>query len=227
MNIALLQPTFAPNLYDLACMLQADKVFLQNNEIWSRKSRVHRAKIRSPKGTQWINIPIPTEDRDKPISKVRIDNSYDWVNPVLKALRYNYRNSIYFDHYEPEIKADFIKAEEFKFLMPFCLYIRNRFFEFLQIERDFTLTSEISAYNSDPDLFVETVGADGLFQEHKSRHYMRQARHYKKEPIFKHPVYRQHFEGFQPYCCILDLLFQYGPESFKIIDQLTSSLTSK
>jgi len=60
MKLALILPQFAPNLYDIAVMLQADRIILQDVEEWSRKSRVHRARIRTPEGTQWINIPIKT-----------------------------------------------------------------------------------------------------------------------------------------------------------------------
>jgi len=222
MVIALLQPGFAPNLYDLACMLQADDVILQDNEQWSRKGRVHRALIRTPNGRQWINIPIKTEDRKKEIRKVRINHEEDWIDPLLKALRYNYRNSIYYDFYEPEIRADFQSAGEYEFLLPFCLYLRKRFFRFMELDLPTTLASQRPEYNADPDQLVENAGAQAIMQEHDSRHYMRQAETYKTEPEFTHPTYHQHFDGFETGCCLLDVLFQFGPESFRITDQLLS-----
>ena len=220
MNIALLQPTFCPNLYDMACILQSDNVILQDCEQWSRKGRVHRAKIRAPEGTQWINIPIKTEDRNKPINHVRIDQSRAWREPILKALKYNYRNSIYFDFYEPEITADFEKATTYTYLMPFSLFMRKRILRYLQITDSYTLSSDVSKYHSNPDVLAEQLGAEAIYLEHKSRHYMRQPIHYHQHPEFNHPTYRQHFPGFEPHCCLLDLLFQFGPESFKIMDQL-------
>jgi len=197
MKLALLFPQFAPNLYDLAVMLQSDLVVFQDLETWSRKSRVHRAKIRTPGGTQWINIPVRTADRKKAIHEVRINHDEDWVTPLLRSLEFNYRNSTY--------------------LLPFVLYIQQRLFTFMDIAIDCRFSSEIDDYTADPDRFAERMGADTLFQEYDSRHYQRQAEQ-RSEPEFEHPVYHQHFEGFEPYCCLLDLLFQYGPESFRIID---------
>ena len=220
MTLTLLQPTFAPNLYDLACIFQGDRVILQDNEQWSRKGRTHRAKIRTPKGTQWINIPILTEDRKKEIRQVRIDHSQEWVTPLLRSLRYNYRTSIYFDFYEPEIRADIEKAGEFEFLLPFNLYLRKRLFQFMEIEQEYELASDLLEYDADPDQLVKNLNADRIFQEHESRHYMRQAERYGAEPDFEHPVYHQHFEGFEPWCSLLDVLFQFGPESFRIVDKL-------
>lgn len=220
MKLALLFPQFAPNLYDLAAMLQADTIILQDVERWSRKSRIHRAKIRTPEGTQWINIPIRTEDRKKAVMDVRMDHSEDWVNPLLRALEYNYRNSIYYDFYEPEIKADFESAYDYTYLMEFVLFIQKRLFQFMDIAIDYRLASNVPEYHSDPDLLAERMGADQLFQEYDSRHYQRQSEQHHDEPEFDHPTYHQHFEGFEPWCSILDVLFQFGPESFRITDQL-------
>lgn len=219
MKLALLLPQLAPNLYDLAVMLQSDRIILQDVERWSRKSRVHRAKIRTPEGTQWINIPVRTEDRKKAIKEVRIDHSEDWIAPLLRTLKYNYRNSIYFDFYEPEIKADFESATDFTFLMEFVLFIQKRLLSFMDLKINYEPASKVPGYTSDPDLLADRLSADILFQEHDSRHYQRQAKN-RAEPDFNHPKYHQHFEGFEPNCSILDMLFQFGPESFRIVDQL-------
>lgn len=219
MKLALLLPQFAPNLYDLAVMLQADQIILQDVEQWSRKSRTHRAQVRTPEGSQWINIPILTADRDKPINQVRIDHREDWITPLLRTIEYNYRNSIYYDFYEPEIKADFESANEYKYLQSFNLYIQQRLFQFMDIRVDYTLASRLNNYTSNPDQLAKQMDADILYQEYDSRHYQRQAK-MKSELEFDHPTYHQHFEGFEPYCCILDVLFQFGPESFRITDKM-------
>lgn len=223
MKLALLTPQFAPNLYDLAIMLLADRIILQDIEQWSRKSRVHRAQIRTPEGTQWINIPIRTEDRKKAIKDVRIEHSEDWITPLLRTLEYNYRNSIYYDFYEPEIKADWESAYDYTYLMEFILFIQKRLLRFMNIDIEYELASELSDYDSNPDILMQNFKTDTLFQEFDSRHYLRQAEH-KNELEFEHPLYHQHFKGFEPWCCILDVLFQFGPESFRITDQLVEKV---
>lgn len=221
MKLVILFPTFIPTLHDLAIMLQSDLVVLQDTEIWSRKSRVHRAKIRTPEGTQYINIPVVTEDRDKQINNVRIDHTEDWIEPLLRSLEFNYRNSVYFDFYEPEIRSDFESAADYEFLLDFNLFIRKRIFRFLEIENlpEIILASKLDEYDSNPDQLARNLHADQYFQEPGARHYQRQGRNRSKMK-FRHPEYRQHFEDFEPDCCLLDLLFQYGPESFRVFDNL-------
>jgi hypothetical protein len=196
-------------------------------EIWSRKGRVHRAKIRTPEGTQYINIPVRTEDRSNPINEVRIDHESEWIEPILRALQYNYSNSVYYDFYATELKADIRKAKDYTYLLPFVLHVRSRIFRFLELYDlpQFKLASELEPYDADPDLLAKTLGADIYYQEPGARHYQRQGSS-RSRPAIRHPEYRQHFEGFEPGCCLLDLLFQYGPESFRIIDQLRGSRTS-
>lgn len=221
-TLSILQPVFIPDLIDLATMLASDVVVLQDVEKWSRKGRVHRAKIRTPDGTQYLNIPVITEDRDKPINQVRIDHSANWIEQMLRSLEYNYRNSVYFDFYEPEITADLQSAENFEFLLPYNLFLRKRLFRFLEIDIDaeILLASELPQYNPNPVLLAGQLNAGKYYQEHGARHYQRQGKN-SSELSFVHPVYRQHFDGFEPECCLLDLLFQFGPESFRIIDEFT------
>lgn len=221
MNLAILQPVFIPDLNDLAAMLWADTVLFDDQEIWSRKGRTHRARIRTPDGTAYISVPVRTEDKKKPIGQVRIDHSANWSEPLMRTLEFNYRNSVYFDFYEPEIRADFEAASEFEFLVPFSLQLRRRIFRFLESENlpEIVLASQTKAYDPDPDRTAEAMGADRYVQEHGARHYQRQGKG-RSTLTVNHPEYRQHFEGFEPDCCLLDLLFQYGPESFRITDRL-------
>lgn len=223
MPFAILQPVLIPDLHDVAIMKAADRVIIQDTETWSRKGRTHRALIRTPEGTDYLNVPVRSEDKKKEIRLVRINHDEDWIEPILRSLKFNYSNSVYYDFYEPEIASLFRNGRDFDYLIKFSSHIKNRLFEFLEIKEElkaeFLLSSEMAAYDSDPDRLIDTLNDDVYFQEHDARHYQRQGKN-KSNLTFEHPVYRQHFDGFEPHCCLFDLLFQYGPESFRVIDQV-------
>lgn len=229
MILALLQPHFAPDLHDLSLMLRADEVWLQTGEQWSRKGRTHRAKIRTPDGTAWLNLPVRTEDRSRPIDQVKIDRSVDWVEPFRKALYYNYRNSFYYDFYQPEIEMDLERAAECDLLMEASMQIRSGLLRHLQlkefVEKKEKLTGRYLMPGADPGAWAAERGATVLWQEHDSRHYQRQAEN-RRDPEFVHPEYRQHFDGFEPWCCLYDLLFQYGPQARDVWGRLLEPETS-
>lgn len=220
MTLALLLPPYLSNLYDLAAILNSDRILLDDISAYSRKSRVHRGKIRTPDGTQWINIPVLTEDKKKPIREVRIDHSKNWVELNLKALAYNYRNSIYYDHYEPEIRADFEYGNSCDKLIEFTAHFFERLMLYLQLDMPkMEFASDLADFDHDPDQIAKKFGAEQIFTEHNSRNYQRQSS-VTGSPALPEITYRQHFDCFEPECCLLDVLFQYGPESFRVTDQL-------
>ncbi|PKD43851.1 WbqC family protein [Rhodohalobacter barkolensis] len=221
MKLAILQPTLIPDLHDLATMLAVDTIVYQDSEQWSRKGRTHRALIRTPEGTDYISVPVLTTDKKKPINEARIDHSRDWINPLLRALKFNYSNSVYYDFYEPEVRADIETGHNFEYLLDYSLFLRKRLFQFLELEipAKIKFSSGMKEYSSDPDKLAKRMNAEIYYQEHDARHYQRQGKQ-RSDLNFSHPEYRQHFDGFEPWCCLYDLLFQYGPESFRIFDEL-------
>lgn len=221
MTLGILQPVLLPDLHDLAVMLESDTVLIQDSERWSRKGRTHRAVIRTPGGTDYISVPVLTSDKKKPVNQVRIDHQADWIPQMMRSLEFNYRNSVYYDFYEPEIRADIEQGFQFELLLDFSLFLRRRLFQYLEISLEQTITwsSALPGYDTNPDVTAKRMGADTYFQEHDARHYQRQGET-RSELSFTHPVYRQHFPGFEAYCCLYDLLFQYGPESFHILDEM-------
>lgn len=218
-SLSLLQPTCFPDLYYLSALIRSDRLILQDTEPFSRKGHVHRGLIRTPAGTQWIHVPVPGEDRGKPIVEVRLAASRTWYTKLMETLAYNYRNSLYFDHYEPEIRADFETALETENLAGFIHHLNRRLFGYLGEKHRAKWASEVEVYTADPDELAERLGASRLWQEQDGRHYQRQA-HRREAMPFTHPVYKQHFGGFEPGCCLYDLLFEYGTECWRVIDLL-------
>lgn len=209
MSLALIQPQFAPNLYDLAAMLKADEVILLDTDIWSRKGRTHRAQIRNEEGTQWINIPIVTEDKSKPIDQVRIDHSENWFEIFWNGILHNYSNAVYFDHFVDELFADLKNASSSERLLDFDLSILDRILTYLEVSINYKLSSTIKDLN---------LSNSKVFQEFSSRNYIRQLEN-NEVALTAHPVYSQAWPGFEPECSCLDLLFNLGPESFRVLDQ--------
>ena len=212
MQLALLQPQFAPNLYDLSSVIRTDKLIWLDSTRWSRKGRSHRALIRTQEHTQWINIPVVTEDRKKFVRDVRIDHNQNWFTPFWNALEYNYRNSIYFDYYEPEIRHDLEQALETELLCDFNRYMFNRLCIYLEIDVQTEIQSKVP--------FLTGVLEKGEYYiEHDSKNYLQQGLALP-HPLQDHPIYTQHFGGFVEGCSILDLLFECGPEGFRVLDKL-------
>lgn len=218
MKLTILTPQFAPNLYDLCSMMKADRVIYIDVEKWSRKGRTHRAQIRNQENTQWINLPVVQEDRKKAIKEVRLDHSQQWFEPFWNAILHNYKNATWFDHFEDELYADFIKVNEFEYLLDFNMYFFGRICRYFEVEIPYEFASNIPEYNTFPAETAKNLKAITLYLEHQSKNYQRQTE-LAKIALEKHPIYNQAYPGFETECSCIDLLLNNGPESFRILDK--------
>ncbi len=219
MNVAILTPQFAPNLYDLASVLKAGRVVLADVEKWSRKGRTHRARIRNEEGVQWINLPVVAEDRKKPIKYVRLDHSQRWFESFWNAIHHNYKNATWFDFYEDELFADFSKVNEFEYLLEFNQHFFKKLCTYFEIEVSTELASSVEGYSTFPDETAKNLNAHVLLLEYQSKNYQRQSLH-AVASLEEHPVYTQSYPGFVSGCSSLDLLLNVGPESYRILEKL-------
>lgn len=202
MSVALIQPQFAPNLYDLIAMMKADQVILLDEDIWSRKGRTQRARITD---SEWINIPIKTDDKKKPIREVRIDHSTDWFTPFWNGIYHNFHSATFFDYFEDELIALFDSTRNSEFLIDFNLTVFKRILQFLEIDIAFELTSETN-------ILIDPLAI--VFQEYQSKNYIHRAENNQSIKI-DNPEIETIAE-----LSILHLLFHHGPESFKVLDLL-------
>lgn len=202
MSVALIQPQFAPNLYDLIAMMKADQVILLDEDIWSRKGRTQRARITD---SEWINIPIKTDDKKKPIHEVRIDHSTDWFTPFWNGIYHNFHSATFFDYFEDELIALFDSTRNSEFLIDFNLTVFKRILQFLEIDIAFELTSETN-------ILIDPLAI--VFQEYQSKNYIHRAENNQSIKI-DNPEIETIAE-----LSILHLLFHHGPESFKVLDLL-------
>lgn len=137
--------------------------------------------------------------------RIRTKQGLEWVHldaKLIKTLRYAYANSAYFEFYEPDVEAK-IGGPIDEWLTWLALVFDLRF--------EPRWVSQ-SGYPS-PDEF-ETI-----YHEPGSKHYQ-PIKPWMREVDFIHPVYEHHLGGFESGACALDLLFECGPESVRILDAL-------
>lgn len=221
MNV-LFTPILAPTLHDLAILLKASqhaypRVILANTLIFSRKSRVHRAQIRTNNGSTWIQLPIHPEDRKSKLHDARLDPDKSWVKLWLQTLETAYGGSPYYEEYMPWFEDILMNAPGAR-LLEITRQFRHQIFDFLYLPE--LKNAEVYWSSLCPS---EQKHANPHYQEPDSKNYMPQFAK-QREFSFKHPQYSQHFGGFISGLCLLDLLFEVGPESWKVLDQLTFEL---
>ncbi len=208
MKLALLLPSLVPDLRWFIGAASADLIVLNDMSPWSRKSRVHRYQIRTPQGTQWLNVPVVKSDH-QPLRESMVEPNSTWANDHMRTLQMNYRNSMYFDFLEAEVESVMYRAGQSDHLLAACLITMELWSKLLELDLKYKMASELPEWDTDPDVLAQNIGATTMILEHESRHYQRQP---INTPIMEmpHPEYRQHFGGFFPECGILDYIFSKG-----------------
>lgn len=202
-------------------MLRAEQVIWLDQEPWSRKGRTHRAEIRNAEGTQWLNIPILSEDKKKAINEVRIDHSEPWLEAFWNGVLHNYQHAIWFDFFEDELFTDIQCAKNCEFLFEFNTYFFQRICAYLELDINITLSSKLPEYHSNPEQTAANLETGEFYIEYQSKNYLWQS-DIAAIALRKHPRYRQAHPGFKEGCSILDLLLNEGKESYKVLSALFS-----
>ncbi|MHA6250726.1 WbqC family protein [Oceanobacillus sp. CAU 1775] len=222
MMIAIHQPNYIPWIGYFHKMAQVDRFMLLDTAIYSKGSYTNRNKIKTAQGPTMLTVPLKT--KRVPINEVFINNSQNWRRKHWETIESNYKKSDYWGLYSQLLSEIYQKDWESLslFNIELILFIR----ESLQIKTEIVIESEISQeFGIGSERIVNIckyLNADTYLSGQGARKYNNEES-FKNNNInlkyqdFNHPEYNQKWNGFEEKMSILDLMFNHGPESLKII----------
>jgi len=226
MILAAARPNYLPDIAWFHKWATADCFLLADDIVFSPKSAVNRARIKTAQGTQRLTVPVLKKGKGaQTIKDLKIDNIRNWRQKHWKTLLTNYRLSPFFEYY-----ADFfetIYAREASFLMNFNTEIIAYLQKALKIEHPFLLTSKVEAacentpsarivalaQEMNCDTYLASPG-DKAFLERTIFDAANINLQFQK---FSPPVYTQLFGKFTPNLSVIDLLFNTGPDAGRLL----------
>lgn len=204
-------------------MRRAD-VFCYLNDVQYKKNEwQNRNRIKTAQNWQWVTVPVRYHFPEK-INEVRINQAVDWRKKHLQALITNYSRAPYFKEYIPIFEDTF--SREWEFISELNIHLIESLKGLLDMgEIPSVLSSDFKLSEEPTDRLIDickALGADTYLAGKGGADYMDLERFEKNKlkvmiQEFAHPVYPQLFDGFQSHLSIVDLLFNCGPESMKII----------
>jgi len=222
MKITIHQPNFLPYLGFFDKCDFSDILVLYDSAQFKKNDFQNRNKIKTSDRWIWLTVPVSYKFGDS-ISKVKIDNSKDWKNTHLKSLKLNYSKSPFYKEYINKIKS--IYNKKWTYLSDFNIALINLLLKELKIKCKVVKSSELNIKSRSTQALVDIckkLNAIEYVSGKDGRKYINKEL-FEKENImvlsqdYQYPKYKQKFKGFEPYMCILDLLFNEGPASLKII----------
>lgn len=230
-----MQPAYLPwigyfqriALSDLHVIL--DHVEIDKN---SKTKFVNRNKIRTPEGWSWLTVPLKVADVQvgKAINHLEIDNGQPWAKKHQKAIRHSYGRAAYKENLDAAISSVYDKT--WNRLTELLSETTAILLAALEMKPDVHKSSSMEVSRVGSDLILEIcllTGASEYISGPFGRNYLdREA--FRKAGVkllfheYSPEVYPQIYPGFEPYLSILDLLFNCGSESSKLLLQRGAQL---
>ncbi len=226
MKIAISQPTYLPWIGYFDLIDQVDAFVFLDDVQFEKQSWQQRNRIKTPTGLQWLTAPVIFRGRfGQPINEVEIRDSGFW-RTHLRSIELNYRRARFFDRYFEELGFR-LRCTEGTRLVDLNIRLIEWFMDALGIQTPLLISSRLEQAGKRTELLANICNLLDVTQYISplgSAAYLLEQTDF---PLgtdvelsfqhFEHPCYRQLFPPFCPQASVLDLIFNEGEDSLKIL----------
>lgn len=233
-KIAIMQPTFLPWLGFFSLIDAVDEFIFFDNVQFEKRSWQQRNKIRTYDSEIWISVPVSSKGKRRQKIKdteIIYEGQRSALDKILSTIEVNYKKAPFYQNYSDEITSIF--ARKPKYISDLNQNIIQWACRKLQINTPFVKSSSLNVLGAKSDLLVNICKSQissHYISPPGSKVYLDESTAFQDAKIsisyfnYTHPKYKQLHGEFVPYMCVLDLLFNAGPESGKIM-RMGNSLT--
>jgi hypothetical protein len=224
-TVTIHQPNYLPWLGYFHKISHSDCFVILDNVEYSKNSVINRNKIRIKDGWAYLTIPIEKKYHNSRIVDVELQDDYSWQNSHFNTLEANYKKADYF-----YCHADFFRKlfnAKYRYLWEINEKIILYLLDCFDINVEIKKSSEL---NLDFDLKKTGLILD-ILKEVEANKYLSgpSGKRYLEPDLFivndikleytnfKHPIYKQRYQGFVSDLSAVDLLFNIGDKSKDLI----------
>jgi hypothetical protein len=219
MIVAIHQPNYLPYLGFFDKIEQSDIFVIYDDAQFNKEDFQHRNKIRIFHGWKWLTVPV--EKNPVPINNIKIRNELGtkcekWSDMHLRNIRDNYKDTPYYAIYEKDFEA--IYNKNYDKLVDLNIEIISFLIDAFDLRARLIFSSELGFTSKSTErlvAMVEGLGGDVYLSGPMGRNYLDLSLFENKKikvkfQDFKHPVYKQRYNGFIPNMSAIDALFNMG-----------------
>ena len=103
MKVGIIQSNFLPWRGYFDFIREVDLFILHDDLQYTKGDWRNRNKIKTPRGAQWITVPVHYHHTAQLIEETSIDNSKPWARGMLNRIRDSYQKAPYFEPYFSEL----------------------------------------------------------------------------------------------------------------------------
>ncbi|MDA8164129.1 MAG: WbqC family protein [Desulfobacteraceae bacterium] len=223
--VSINQPAYLPWLGHLHRIAASDCHIVLDHVQFEKNSFVNRNKVRTGNGSCWLTVPVKTKGKfgELPIRALEINNEVPWREKHWKTMAQSYGKAPFWQDHRPFFEE--VYKQEWRLLADLCRTVTSYLLKAFCIATPLLSSSDMEPHGRKDELVLDLclkAGAEMYLSGPLGRNYLR-------EEIFAgrgievryqdyiHPEYAQAFKGFEPFMAGIDLLFNHGPESHRIL----------
>jgi hypothetical protein len=234
-SVAIVQSCYIPWKCYFDLVASVDEFILYDDRQFTRRDWRNRNRIKTPRGSQWLTIPVETKGRyHQRIDETEI-SAPGWNDLHWKTLLHNYAAAAHFSAYRERIEELYRTSNDLR------LSAVNR--QFLEAIMDVLGIVTPLSWSTDYEVAgVKTERLVALCLAAGASEYVSgpRARSYLDEPAFAeagiqlsyfhysgYPEYEQLYPPFEHGVTILDLLFNTGPDARRHLTRSAGVLSAQ
>lgn len=222
--VTIRQPGFIPYIGFFKKIQSSDTFVYLDDAQYAIRAWDNRNKIRSNDSDCWISVPVLHPFKKK-LNEVKISYSKNWIENHKNLIITNYENCPYFKSYWSEIES--ILNKKFEKLVDLNIELIENFNKNLQIQTKTVKSSELKIKTTETQRLFDickilnaTTYRSGSFgKEYLDESIFANGKILLIYENFQHPIYNQSKKQFIPNLSIIDLLFNEGENSIKILNE--------
>ena len=103
MKVGIIQSNFLPWLGYFDFIRETDLFILHDDVQYTKGDWRNRNRIKTPRGVEWITVPVYYRNTSQLIEETRVDYSFPWARRILNRIRESYRRAPHFEPYFSEL----------------------------------------------------------------------------------------------------------------------------
>lgn len=220
----ILQPGYLPWLGFFEQMWRSDIFVVYDNVQYTERDWRNRNRIKTNGGIKYLTVSVGNVPRGIRINQVKIKYDTDWQQKHINSIKENYAEAPFFGLYFSVLKD--VILEKFEYLSGLDVALIKEINKILGLDKKIIFSSELDISSDEKcDRMIricQAVGADVLYEGAAGKNYINSGEFERcgikvEFQDYKHPVYRQLYGEFKPYLSVIDLLFNEGKRSLKVI----------
>jgi hypothetical protein len=225
MTLAGHQPAYLPYLGLFYKVTQCDKFMFVDHAQFEKKAYQNRNYVRGKTERVLLTVPVQTKGRFlQRTDEVMVDNSLPWARKHWRTIWLNYHDAPFFKEHQPFFEGTY--ARTWERLVDLNVSITLYIMKCLGIDNEVVFSSHYDVKGEKTAMLIDMcrkTGADTYVSGWGGKSYVdldafRSARLGHRFVRLSHPVYPQQGRPFISDLSAIDLLFNCGPESRRILD---------